>query len=339
MEAQSAPEEKDFYTKLKSLESVRLQELSDVRQQLIKLSQFESEFNQRESDLYNLLWSHSDAMQADYTSAKKRLNALIVKSNSVDIRSRAYSILALIENIQGNDINAFAALDNSLSQISDVEDQIYRLDILQNAVGVYKEAELIEYALEISRRHLTEANRSQLKEPMCHGNYELAAIEIMAQKIKIAEERLKSARNYCQSSNQTLMMYEIALSLSEIAILNENYDKAERILSKVYKEIKQYGWQILTSRSEITYAKIKLGKEEINEAEEFAIKGYKIAKETNDKRRILEASAVLAKIYSKLKDSEKSIEYYKEYMELNNELRMVIRQRKLAFQSTRETQN
>ena len=130
-EAKSETEEKGYYGELKYLESIRLQELVNVRQRLIELSKFESKFNPKEMDLYNLLLAHSDAMKADYTSAKQRLNNLIENSNSVDVRSRAYSILALIENIQGNDINAFVALDNSLSQISEVEDQIYRLDILQ----------------------------------------------------------------------------------------------------------------------------------------------------------------------------------------------------------------
>lgn len=48
---------------------------------------------------------------------------------------------------------------------------------------------------------------------------------------------------------------------------------------------------------------------------------------------------MLAKIYSQKNENEKAIKYYKEYMELNNELRTKVRQRKLAFQSTRETEN
>ncbi len=337
--AKAADKGQDFYGKLKYIESVRLNGLADTRKRLEELSRFESEFDHKELDLYRLLKAHSKAMQAEYDSAKEILTSLTLESDSIDIRSRAYSILAAIENIRGNDIDAFVALDNSLSQLSEVSDPIYRLDILQNAVGVYKEAELIEYALELSRRHLTEANRSNKNEPLCHANYELASIEIMAQKTKIAEERLKLAKPYCESASEQLALLEIEASLAEIAMLNEHYEKADRIMEDTYKRVELFGWDVLTSRAQIIYAEIYLAKDKLGKAEEYALSGYQIAKKNNDKKRVLGAAGMLAKIYSVANDNESAIKYYKEYMELNNELRTKVRQRKLAFQSIRETDN
>ncbi len=339
LDAKSIGDDIDYYSQLKSIESVRLNDIENASNQLDEISQFDSEFNEAEKDLYLLLLAHSKAMQSDYEGAKELLTTLTLNSNSIDIRSRAYSILAVIQNIQGNDIDAFVALDNSLSQLSEVNDPIYRLDILQNAVGVYKEAELIEFALELSRRHLTEAIRSNKNEPLCHANYELASIEIMAQKTKIAEERLKSTRQHCKESRQRLVLLEIDASLAQIAMINKRYDKAEKIMEEKYKDITHYDWEVLTSRANIIYSEIYLVKNRLNEAEKYATKAYKIAKGIQDKKRTLEASAVLAKIYSEMKNNEKAIKYYKEYMELNNELRTKVRKRKLAFQSTRETEN
>lgn len=339
LDAKSIGDENDYYGQLKRIESIRLDDIKEASNQLDKISQYESEFNEAEKDLHLLLLAHSKAMQSDYDGAKELLTTLTLNSNSVDIRSRAYSILAAIQNIQGNDIDAFVALDNSLSQLSEVNDQIYRLDILQNAVSVYKESELIEYALELSRRHLTEAIRSNRSEPLCHANYELASIEIMAQKMKIAEERLKSASKHCEDSNQRLVLLEIDASLAQIALINQRYDKAEKIMEETYKDIVHYDWKVLTSRANIIYSEIYLVKSKLNEAEKYGTKAYIIAKSTEDKKRTLEAAAVLARIYSKKNDNEKAIKYYKEYMELNNELRTKVRQRKLAFQSTRETEN
>lgn len=339
LDVKSIGEGSDYYTQLKLIESVRLDDISNASAQLDEISQFESKFNEKEKDLFLLLKAHSKAMQSDYEGAKKLLTSLTLESNSIDIRSRAYSILAAVQNIQGNDIDAFVALDNSLIQLSEVSDQIYRLDILQNAVSVYKESELIEYALELSRRHLTEAIRSNQNEPLCHANYELASIEIMAQKTKIAEERLKSTRQYCKEADQRLVLLEIDASLAQIAMINERYEKAEKIMEDTYKDIEHFGWEILTARANIIYSEIFLSKDKLKEAENHATRAYAIAKGSQDKKRILEASAVLAKIYSQKNDNEKAIKFYKEYMELNNELRTKVRQRKLAFQSTRDTEN
>lgn len=339
LEAKLADKGQDFYGKLKYIESVRLKEIADTRKQLVQISEFKSEFSQKESDLYLLLKAHSDAMQADYDSAKNILTALTNQSESIDIRARAYSIIAAIENIQGNDVDAFVALDNSLSHINEITDQIYRLDILQNAVGVYKEAELIEYALELSRRHLTEANRSKQSEPLCHANYELASIEIMAQKTKIAEERLKIAKEYCEDSNERLVLLEIDASIAEIAIIEERYGEAYQVMNSLYPKVDNFGWDILKSRAQINYATIHFERGELEEAKGFALQSYELATAVNDKKRALDSTALLAKIYSKNGKNEEAIKYYKEYMDLNNEYKNKIRQRKLAFQSVRNKSN
>lgn len=339
LEAKLADKGKDFYGKLKYIESIRLKGIANVRNQLDEIGEFRSEFSQKESDLYLLLKAHSDAMQADYDSAKEILIGLTNQSESIDIRSRAYSILAVIENIQGNDIDAFVALDNSLSQINEVSDQIYRLDILQNAVGVYKEAELIEYALELSRRHLTEANRSKKNEPLCHANYELASIEIMAQKTRMAEERLKATKHYCEKTNERLVLLEIEASLAEIAIINKRYSDAYQIMDSIYPKIDGFGWSILKSRAQMNYAEIHFQQGELDKAKDYATQSYQLAVSTNDKKRTLNATAILAKIYSTKGKNEEAIKYYKEYMELNNEHQNKIRQRKLAFQSVRNQSN
>lgn len=339
LDVKAADKGQDFYGKLKYIESVRLNGLADTRKRLEELSHFESEFDQKELDLYRLLKAHSKAMQAEYDSAKEILTSLTLQSNSIDIRSRAYSILAAIENIRGNDIDAFVALDNSLSQLSEVSDPIYRLDILQNAVGVYKESELIEYALELSRRHLTEANRSKKNEPLCHANYELASIEIMAQETKIAEERLKLAKPYCEKANERLATLEIEASLAEIAIIEERYEEAYQIMDSLYPRIDNFGWDLLKTRAQINYAEIHFERDELDKAKGFALQSYELATSTSDKKRILNSAAILAKIYSKNGMNEEAIKYYKEYMDLNSEHQNKIRQRKLAFQSLRNKSN
>lgn len=337
LEAKSSNEGRDFYDELKFIESIRLNGIAKTQQKLEEIGQHKSEFNSRERDLYFLLMAHSKAMQSDYDEAKAILISLTTQSESIDLRSRAYSILAAIENIQGNDVDAFIALDNSLSSLTEISDQIYRLDILQNAVGVYKEAELIEYALELSRRHLTEANRSKKQEPLCHANYELASIEIMAQKTRMAQERLKSARQYCEGSKQRLVLLEIEASLAEIAIIEGRYDEAYRAMNELFPIIENYGWDILKSRALINFAEIQFEKGELEKAKDSALQSYNLAKNSNDKKRILNATAILAKIYSQQDKSEEAIQYYKEYMELNNEHQNKIRQRKLAFQTVKNS--
>ena len=330
---------KDYYSQLKLIESVRLDDISHASNQLQNLSQYESEFNEQEQDLYLLLKAHSNAMFSEFDSAKKTLTKLSQQSKSIDIRARAYSILAAIENIQGNNVDAFVALDNSLSQLSEVDDQIYRLDILQNAVSVYKESELIEYALELSRRHLTEANRSRKMEPMCHANYELASIEIMAQKTRMAEERLKSSRLYCEKNNEKLVLLEIDASIAEIAIIEHQYQKALSIMNELFPKVDAFGWDILTARSLLIYAEIYLNLGEIDKAKEYALESYELSSSISDKKRILSSTAILAKIYSEDGNNEDAIKYYKEYMELNNEHLNKIRQRKLAFQTAKARTN
>lgn len=337
LEGKSSNEGRNFFGELKFIESVRLNGIAKTQQRLEELSQYESEFNSKERDLYYLLTAHSKAMQSDYDTARAILLSLTKQSDSIDIRSRAYSILAAIENIQGNDVDAFIALDNSLSSLSEISDQIYRLDILQNAVGVYKEAELIEYALELSRRHLTEANRSKKNEPLCHANYELSSIEIMAQKTKMAEERLKSARQYCKDAKQRLVLLEIDASLAEIAIIEERYDEAYKVMNELYPKIVDYDWDILKSRALINFSEIQFEKGELEKAKKSALQSYELAKNSSDKKRILNATAILAKIYSQQGKSEEAIQYYKEYMELNNEHQNKIRQRKLAFQTAKNS--
>lgn len=339
LEAKASNEGRDFYGELKFIESIRLNGIAKTQQKLEEIGQFESEFDSKERDLYLLLQAHSKAMQSDYDEARAMLVSLTTQSESIDISSRAYSILAAIENIQGNDVDAFVALDHSLSRLSEISDQIYRLDILQNAVGVYKEAELIEYALELSRRHLTEANRSKKHEPLCHANYELASIEIMAQRTKMAQERLKSARQYCENSEQRLVLLEIEASLAEIAIIEGRYDEAYQVMSELFPKIENYDWDILKSRALINFAEIEFEKGELEKAKDSALESYNLATNSNDKKRILNATAILAKIYSQQGKSEEAIKYYKEYMELNNEHQNKIRQRKLAFQSVKNSKS
>ncbi|GAA0206956.1 hypothetical protein GCM10009123_13040 [Kangiella japonica] len=45
---------------------------------------------------------------------------------------------------------------------------------------------------------------------------------------------------------------------------------------------------------------------------------------------------MLAEVYTELKDNDKAVEYYKEYMELNAQNRVKVRQRKLAFDIARQ---
>ena len=122
----------------------------------------------------------------------------------------------------------------------------------------------------------------------------------------------------------------------QLSIETGKVESAEAIARELHPKVEEYGWDVLRSGTKTLYGRLLLNKGELKEAKNFAEAGYQIAKNVKDKKRLEQAAALLAEVYTELKDNDKAVEYYKEYMELNAQNRVKIRQRKLAFDIARQ---
>ncbi|RDX36576.1 hypothetical protein DZA50_03790 [Kangiella sp. HD9-110m-PIT-SAG07] len=333
-----AVENKDYTAELIEIEKKLLNDLPASRERLNLIEQHRDDLSIKEKQLHKLLSAHLHFMMNDVDKAQLYLEELPSNQLSPDYDARKQMLLSSIYHHKGESVNAFIAVDQSLSLIEKLKSNRYKSKILISAVGIYKDADLIEFALEYARRAITLANDNKDGETMCLASYEMGAIELLTKNYKMAENRLLAAKEYCEKEAITVATYAVSYSLMQLKIETGNLEKAEIIGKELHSKVEDYGWDVLRSATKTLYGRLLLKKGKLELAKNFGETGYQLAKKVKDKKRIENAAALLAEVYTELKENDKAVYYYKEYMDLNVQNKVRIRQRKLAFDIARRGQ-
>ena len=331
-----AVENRNYTAELVEIEKTLLNDLPASRERLELIGQHKDNFSVKEKQHHQLLNAHLLFMMNDVDNAQVSLEDLASNTLSPDYDARKQMLLSAIYHHRGESVKAFMAVDRSLNLIEKLNSNRYKSKILIGAVGIYKDADLIEFALEYGRRAINLANESKDAETMCLASYEMGTIELLTKNYKMAENRLLTAKGYCDKEKIVIASYAIEYSLMQLNIETGKVDSAETIAKDLHSKVEIYGWDVLRSATKTLYGRLLLNKGELELAKNFGEAGYQIAKKVKD--RIEKAAALLAEVYTELKDNDKAVNYYKEYMELNVQNKVRIRQRKLAFDIARRKQ-
>ena len=324
-------EKGDYYEELVSIERNMLNGNSYVEKRLKEISHQQVKFTRLEKDFYKLLQAHHDYLSSNLDSCKEIARELIKETKSIDIKAKANILLATAEHVLGNHVDSFIALDKAVSAVPNLTRERYKASILQTAVGIYQQAELFEFALELARNLQVEARKLKHGEYLCIANYELGAIERRVGQIKMARQRLMLAVEYCKNNESKIFEYISIITLNEINADLGKVEKSNQELKKIIKPVNTIGWKNLIAQLNIAISKNYFKLENYSQAEQYALNAYSKAKEGKDRRRLQIAAEVLAQIYSKTDNKEEALKYYNEYRELNAENKIKVRQRKLAF--------
>lgn len=331
-------EKRNYTAELIEIEEKLLHDLPASRERLNQIGEHKEYFSEKEKQHHKLLNAHLLFMMNDVDKAQAYLEALASNQLSPDFDARKQMLLSSIYHHKGDSVNAFIAVDRSLNLIGKLKNNRYKSKILISAVGVYKDADLIEFALEYGRRAITLANDNKDGETMCLASFEMGAIELLTKNYKMAENRLLAAKEYCEKERITLATYAVSYSLMQLKVETGKLEKAETIGKELHAKVEDYGWDVLRSATKTLYGKLLLKKGELEQAKNYGEAGYQLAKKVKDKKRIEKAAALLAEVYTELGDNDKAVDYYKEYMKLNVQNKVRIRQRKLAFDIARRKQ-
>jgi tetratricopeptide (TPR) repeat protein len=190
---------------------------------------------------------------------------------------------------------------------------------------------MLDYAMDYARRLLKVGHRSGNKGAQCVANIEIVLMELSAEKIDLANKRLKKVNKVCDESVGKLILLNIPSIEAQVALGGGEIIKAKEILESNYKTIRDFGWEVLTSIIETDLAKAYYQLGNYQKAEELALMGYKRAKKTTDIKRQRNVVKVLALISTELEKEDEALNYYKKYIELEQKVNTSTRQRKLAF--------
>lgn len=323
--------EESFYPALEKLEEERLDNLSETKERLEKFSQSINEFSQKELELYKFISAHSKIMDGNLTEAEKVLSRLTSKSSSPKIRGRSFALLGVIYRFKGDNVNSFISIDSALKELDSISEPRHRSAILANTVTIYRDADLLEFALEYARRLLSEANKIKLDKSYCLSNLELGGIETLVGNFEIAKQRVLVAKEYCKKLKTPILHFMTIEYLVKIYLHEGKLDDSFEVLEEHYSQVIDYGWDVLESTFKSLYAETYLLNGEAKKALPYAKSAYKLSSDSVDFKRKEEATRLLAKIYDELGDEDNALKFYKEYMIRSNENKTKIRQRKLAF--------
>lgn len=325
-----------YYSQLEQLEKEKLDNLSETKQRLANLHQYKTEFNLKELSLYNLIQAHFTIMSGNLNSGIKSLEELSGNtSSSASMRARANAMLGIVYRFKGENVKSFLALDKALNELNKIKNSHHKMSVLANVVTVYRDADLIEFALENARRLSSEANKIKTNKAYCSANLELGAIEAISGNGKLGKQRLLIAEEYCSKIDTPLPLIIVNETLISLDLKEKNIDSAFKRIEKFYPKVIKYGWKVTESAYKSLYASAHLLKGDAEKALPYALSAYEISLEYNDYKRNETATSILARIYDALGDDERALKYYKEYMDKNLKNKVMIRQRKLAFDVAR----
>ena len=328
-------EDGKFYSGLAKLEQERLNNLSETKKRLEKFSQFTNEFNKKELELYNFILAHSKIMAGDLDNSKNILSRLVKTTSDADIRGRAYALLGIVYRFKGDNVNSFVSIDNALKELKTISDPRHRSAILGNTVSIYRDADLLEFALEQARRLLSEANKLKLDETYCVANLELGGIEVLVGNFKLAKQRVLVAKEHCEKLKTPLLNLLATEYLIKAHLEEKEIERSFELLEEYYPVAMDFEWNVLKAMYKSLFAEAHLINGDAQKALPYAKKSYELISRGVDFKRKEIATRLLAKIYDELGEKDKALKYYKEYMMHNRENKIKIRQRKLAFDIAR----
>ncbi len=137
----------------------------------------------------------------------------------------------------------------------------------------------------------------------------------------------KALRHYKKSMTyaQKIDNYDrIAAVLNNIAVIKleqEKYDTALDYLQKslsIHEEKVYNSWAIVENKNNI--ARVYIEKEKYQKAKKILKESENLAQQINSKIRLNETNDLLAYLYEKMGDSEKSLTYYKKWVALNTKI-------------------
>ena len=330
-----AVEKQDYKEVLRNLESQLLLDLSASREQLNKLSSQVPQFDKVELFHYTILDAHLAVMESKLALGEEKLLGLKEEGIPAGLKAIRFMLLASIYHHKGDSVAAFVYTDKALALLNAIKVDKYKFRVLNNTVSRYKDADLLEFALEYGRQAYRLANKIKDDNAICASSFELASIEILASKYNIAENRLMATRKYCEKANNILFLYAVQHSLLELNIKLGRIKEARELAETLLPKVVDYGWNVLTSSTYTLFGEVALAESNLEQAKEYGQKGYALALKINDKKRLENAAGLLAKIYTETKENQEAIKYYKKYMEMNVENKTRVRQRKLAFDIAR----
>ncbi|GAA4359650.1 hypothetical protein [Kangiella marina] len=287
--------------------------------------------SQKERDLYQLIKGHFYYIEGKHNEAKTLLSDLAKSTNNSNIQARAYSIAAASAWTLGKAIDSFIYIKKANELLPKVNDNDYRVRILQNISSIYKDAELYEYALESSRQLKLEAEKTRKNTDRCVANYELASIERKVGFYDLALDRLLKSIKYCEKAKMTMFLLGIDDEIARIEGEQGNVASAIARLRNLIPKAEEYGWDMGAYIVYINLSKQLLKTESYEEAEAYALEGFNMSSYRKDKKRLQNASGILAEVYSALEENDKALKYFRIYRRLSNEREIKLRQRKLAF--------
>lgn len=327
--------EESYLSTLLDIEKGMLNGNDAVKEKLASIEGEYEKFTQEEKELYGLLKARNQYLYSELKASEETLKKLLESPVTPDTRAQANIILAGIEHLRGNSIEGFMAIDRAINMLGKVKNKNYRLSILNTAIGIYKESELLEYALEHARRLKVEVGESNDNMSLCVANYELGTIEVMVNSDKMAWQRLLLTKNYCKKANNKLMTIATDYYLAKVESGRGEFKKSIDRLLPSLEQANDIGWKLLIASINADLAGNYLELGENKAAKQRALLSYQLAKEAKDKRRLQKAASLLGQIYSNEGKRDEALKYYNEFRELSTENKVKIRQRKLAFDIAR----
>ncbi|MHC9511714.1 tetratricopeptide repeat protein [Kangiella sp. M94] len=321
----------DYDAQLATVELIKTSNPQLARSILEELKGEMERLNLQQRDLYHLYFAHSLAIAGDYNQSQQELIKLTSTATTIDLKSRAHSLLSNIYLFEGKYKEAFIHSAHSLENLNDLDEKkLHKFAVLQNASSLYKQSGLLSKAMEYSRQMLSIAEKQKDVLRLCVGHYEMASWEVEKSSIEIADLRIKSAEDYCDKTGDDLFKILVAEIRARHYLLLENPGAAVLTLKPWENRVKELDYKNLRNLYEIKLSESLLKAKEIDEALKYALSAYERAKQYNDTTRLMESCKILANIYSSKDDLEKSVQYYQEYMQLEKQLEIITNQRKMA---------
>jgi len=317
---------------LSELEFIKTSNPELARAYLEQLESIQEELNQQQRELFKLYTAHSFAIQGKYAKAENLLIELADSSSDPYIVSRSYSMLSNVFAYEGKFQEAFIYSAKSVENIETLSDKnLHKFAILQNSASLFKLAGLDNKAMEYSRQLLRIAETHGDPLRLCAANYEMASWELEHSSTVMAQSRMDSVLNYCNKADDILLKLLSAEIKAQLLLLNRKPNKAVEVLLEWKDEVDQIGYRKLKSLYEtrLSESYAELGK--YDEALDYGLSAYRVAKQLNDVGMLIETCRILASIYSKLDELEKSVKFYQEYIDYEKQLRFITNKRKMAY--------
>ena len=303
-----------------------------AQEKLKQIRQQKDELLKQEEELLVFYEAHFLILKSDYKKAKDLLLNLANNTDHQPLLARTYSLISTILLFTGEYTEAFKYSKKALILLDEIKDNdLHKFAVVQNIASIFKQSELFNQAMEYSRQlvRLADIEESPLK--LCISNYELASWEMQVLQTQMAKERIEKSITNCRQAQERLFLALATELKAKYFLVNNQPEEAVKILQAQQSEVEDINYQALRNVYDIRLAETYLTLEKYDLSLKHAKTAYNRAKRQDDILRLMEASKILADIYSKQKQLKKSVDFYKEYMQLEQQKDTQLNQRKMAY--------